>query len=174
MKLNGVEIDRPEPEQESWWGPNAIIVYDQQPGGLVVHVTKRKRKGDLAVVCCLLVAGLICLVFPASRAIGGVLCLSFFLALIGWYRMTGTVLTVTQTELAAQFSGRFLRRRATVTWEKAGTLTYRTRTKNRPEGLYAKRGVFSSTCLIPGIDSALTAEVIEKIYARFPKQQPIG
>jgi hypothetical protein len=172
MRLNGVEIDGSEPEQESWWGPKAIIVYDGEPGRLLVRVTKRKRKGDLAVICCLLAVGLLCLVFAASRMIGGILCVSFFIALIGWYRMTSTVLTVTEAGFAAQFSGRFLRRRARVTWEEVGTLTYRTQTKNRPEGLFAKRSFFSSTCLIPDIDKTLTVEVIEKIYALFPQRQP--
>jgi len=173
MRLNGVEIDGPEPEKETWWGPNAIIAYDQEPGSLVVRVTKRRRKGDLVVCFCLLAAGLIGLAFPASRGIGIVLSLAFFFALAGWYRMTGTVLTITSSELAAQFSGRFLKKSARVTWENVGTLTYRTRTKNRPEGLFAKRNFFSSTNLIPDIDKALTAEVIEQIYARFPQRLPI-
>lgn len=178
MKLNGVEIDAdglaPRQEDARWWGPPAYIAFSEEIGNLVVQVTKRRRKGDFAVAGALVLAGVICFSFPESRPLGFGLLFAGTVYLIAAWRMTGTTMTVSPMGISSEFSGMFLRRRAQVTWEKAGRLTYLTQTRNRPRGLYARRGMFSYTCLVPYISSDQTAEVIAKIYERFPQQKPIA
>lgn len=173
MKLNGIEVNdtanlAPQQEDTSWFGPPAFISYSEENGALVVHVTKRKRKGDLAIAVAILVAASFCLVFPAARACSFPLLIVGIVFGVNAVRMTGTTMTVSEAGLSSAFTGMLLKKRADVTWDKAGQLTYLTQTRNRPRGLYAKRSFISYKNLIPYINSAQTSEIIKKVYERFP------
>lgn len=177
MKLNGIEVQdtaamAPQQEKEPWWGPPAFITYSDEQGALVVHVIKRRRKGDLAVAAALAIAGALCFSFPEARPFGFGLIFVGVVYGFGAVHMTGTTMTVSPLGLSSTFTGRLLKKRAEASWEKAGRLTYMTQTRNRPKGLYARRSFVSYTCLIPYISSKQTDEVIKKSTHAFRSSVP--
>lgn len=179
MKLNGIEVNEaaelaPQQDDTRWFGPPAYIAYENRPDALLVYVTKRRRKADVAIAAAIGLSGAVCFVLPEVRPFGFGLLLAAAIYLFNALHATGTVMTVNQDGLWSEFTGRVLRKRASVTWDKAGRLTYLTQTRNRPRGLYAKRSFVSYTCLIPYVNAEQVKEVSNKIYDRFPQYRAIA
>jgi len=88
---------------------------------------------------------------------------------IDWLKHPNTELWVTEYDLEVMGDrGRFTNDRLRLPWSEISGLEYRAGGEDEPSGLYARRGGWRSTLLMPHVNKEQAEEIIAAIYRRFP------
>lgn len=161
-------------EDTRWFGPSSAIEIVDQTDGLLIRITRIKRKGHLAIALAIVFAS--CIFLAWQESLGGFVVLGIALLWVAsWFVDRKGEIRATENYLMSEGSSH-----VRLAWSEIRRLEYGGDGENDPTGLHARVGRWRSVCVTANLNREQTEEIIAAIYHRFPslkladESEPLG